>query len=477
MGSLFRQVRRPGVPVLFTLLVVAAAGCASGHHAAAPSTEPAPATLTPPKPPKQPKPSWVRVFVFDGDRGKPVRGAVVRVDGHPGYTSRIGRARILLPHRGRLVVTVTRRGYDAFRQRIQFTNRPLRVVRVYQTSTQWTMYGASPQRTQVNQSIRLRPPFKVVWSAPTGALIEFPAVVYQRVAYVTNARASIRAYSMKDGTPLWRNDRPSGMMAASPAVVGRELVVHGMDGSVWVLNRFNGKVLWRYRTGSSIESSPVVMDGVDYFGNWGGTVYALNLRTHRALWTYRSGYKITSSASYMNGTVFIGDYGGRLLALGARTGRLHWSSSVNGRIYGTPAVASGRVFVPSSDGNTMTAFTTRGHRLWTINTGAYVYSSPAVWNGRVYFGSYNGDLYSVSAGSGRILWRFSTAGSIQGAPTIVDGIVYFANRQHRIYGANALTGRQVFRFPDGDFVPVSGNGDRLLLHGFSRLYAVVPRRG
>ncbi|MGZ4310164.1 MAG: hypothetical protein ACXVRG_12610, partial [Gaiellaceae bacterium] len=58
---------------------------------------------------------------------------------------------------------------------------------------------------------------------------------------------------------------------------------------------------------------------------------------------------------------------------------------------------------------------------------------------------------------------------------IVDGIVYFANRQHRIYGVNALTGHQVFRFPDGAFVPVSGNGSRLLLHGFARLYAVEPR--
>ena len=40
----------------------------------------------------------------------------------------------------------------------------------------------------------------------------------------------------------------------------------------------------------------------------------------------------------------------------------------------------------------------------------------------------------------------------------------------------ALNGRQVFRFPDGAFVPVSGNGARLLLNGFSRLYAVEPKR-
>ena len=57
----------------------------------------------------------------------------------------------------------------------------------------------------------------------------------------------------------------------------------------------------------------------------------------------------------------------------------------------------------------------------------------------------------------------------------MDGVVYFANRQHRIYALNARTGRQVTRWPDGAFVPVAGNGRLLLLHGFSRLYAMAPK--
>jgi outer membrane protein assembly factor BamB len=134
------------------------------------------------------------------------------------------------------------------------------------------------------------------------------------------------------------------------------------------------------------------------------------------------------------------------------------------------------VFVTSSTGGSLTAFSTGGSRLWSLGTGSYVYSSPAIWNGRVYFGSYNGTFYAVSARSGAAGWRFTTAGAIAGAASIVDGIVYFSNRQHRIYGLNARTGKQVFRFPDGAFVPVSGNARRLLLHGFSRLYAVEHKR-
>ena len=35
----------------------------------------------------------------------------------------------------------------------------------------------------------------------------------------------------------------------------------------------------------------------------------------------------------------------------------------------------------------------------------------------------------------------------------------------------------LLRFPHGEYVPVSGNGSRLLLHGYSELCAVEPLRG
>ncbi len=223
-------------------------------------------------------------------------------------------------------------------------------------------------------------------------------------------------------------------MASSPAVVGDVLVVHGMDGVVRVLDRRNGRERFAYRIGSPIESSPIVRDGIDYFGAWNGDVYALDLRTRRLRWTYRSGYKITSSAAIAAGTLYIGDYGGRLLALAPVTGALRWSAGVNGRIYGTPAVWAGKVFVPSSDGGSLTAFTTGGRYLWRVYTGAYVYSSPAVWKGRVFFGSYNGLLYCVSAKTGGIQWTVPTGGPVSGAAAVVDGVAYAGSFAHRIVG-------------------------------------------
>ena len=355
-----------------------------------------------------------------------------------------------------------------------FQRRRRVVVRLYRPALQWPMYGATPARTQSHPRIRLRPPFRVVWSRGVGSLIEFPAVVSDGVAYIGNSRGTVCALSMRNGTVLWRRVVRHGKMAASPAVVGDDLVVHGMDGVVRVLDRRTGRPRFAFRVGSPIESSPLIRDRIDYFGAWNGNVYALDLRTRRLRWVYRSGDKITSSAALAARTLYIGNYGGRLLAIAPGSGRLRWSARVDGRIYGTPAVWAGRVFVPSSTGGSMSAFTTRGRYLWRVHTGGYVYSSPAVSAGRVYFGSYNGRLYAVSARTGRVAWSVWTGGPVSGAAAVVDGVAYAGSFSHRIVGADARTGRILLRFPHGEYVPVSGSGGRLLLHGYSRLYAVEP---
>jgi outer membrane protein assembly factor BamB len=469
-------MRRVGI-VLFTLaLLVFVAACGSTRRAATTLSQiraPDRHALAHADPAGG---TWVHVTVVDGDRGKRVPGALVRIGRRARISDRKGVAKLHLPRRAALVVAVQRRGYAAARQRVQFRNHPLRTIRVYQPALQWPMYGANPRRTQAQPNIRLRPPFRVVWSRGMAGLLEFPAVVSNGVAFVGNSWGSIRAVSMRNGKLVWRHDIPNGKLASSPAVWRDQLIVHGMDGTVWAFDRRNGRLRWHRWIGSPIESSPVVSRGVDYFGAWDGGVYALDLRRHWLRWRYSSGVKITSSAAVVGGTVYIGNYAGRLLALHRGSGRVRFTASVNGRIYGTPAVAYGRVFVPSSDGNSLTAFSRTGARKWVIHTGGYVYSSPAAWGGRVFFGSYNGVLYCVSPRSGRILWAKSTGGAISGAPTVVGGIVYFGNFRHRIYGLSARSGRRRFTFPDGDYVPLSGNGGRLLLHGYSRLYAVEPRR-
>jgi outer membrane protein assembly factor BamB len=466
--------------LLVVALAALLAGCGSSKQAAPPTTTTAPKPH--PKPRPKPKPKHQRheltklvVAVLDGDRRVRVRGAKVSLWGKSGRTDRHGLTTIVAP-RGRHEVSVSKRGYGPTRVSISFQRSRWQTVDVYRPELQWPLYGATPARTQAPTEIRLRPPFRLVWSRGLGHLIEFPAVVDDGFAYIGNARGTIHAISMRSGKFAWvHNTAGFPRMASSPAVAGDEIVYHTMSGGVYVLDRRNGHLKWSWSAGSAIESSPVVVNGIDYFGSAGGEMYALDLRTHRLRWRHYLGAKITSSAAIAGGRLFIGDYAGRLWALSPANGATRWVGHVNGKIYGTPAVAGGRVFVPSV-AYSFTAFSTRGRFLWRVRTGAYVYSSPAVADGVVCFGSYDGSFYGVSAASGRVRWRVSTGGAISGAPVIVDGVAYVGSFSHRIFGLNLHTGRRLVTFPHGQYVPVSGNGMRLLFNGFSRIYAVEPRQ-
>jgi outer membrane protein assembly factor BamB len=446
--------------VIARVLVVAAlvallAGCGGSGQQAQPTT-----TTTKPKPKPKPKRhashkmTKLVVTILDGDRRTRVRGAHVSLWGRSGRTDRHGETTIVAP-RGKHEVSVSRRGYGPARVLVDFQRSRRQTVDVYQPDLQWPLYGATEARTQAPTEIRLRPPFGF--------------------AYIGNARGTIRAISMRSGKFAWAHLTPGfPRMASSPAVDGNEIVYHTMSGGVYVLNRTNGHVEWSWNGGSAIESSPIVVNGIDYFGTASGEMYALDLRTHRVKWRKPLGAKITSSAAIAGGRLFIGDYSGRLWALSPASGATRWVGNVSGKIYGTPAVDGGRVFVPSV-AYSLSAFSTSGRRLWQVPTGSYVYASPAVADGVVCFGAYNGVFYGVSAGSGRVLWRVSTGGAVSGAAVIVAGVAYVGSFSHRIIGVNLHTGHRLVTFPHGEYVPVSGNGARLLFNGFSRIYAVEPR--
>ena len=439
---------------------------------------PSPFTRALPKPEEAPVSQGINalVTVVDGDTNRRLHGARVVIGPRAGYANRRGLAYVRVKRPAPLEVRVSKPGYGTRTVRLPLQRNRRFTVRIYRDALQWRLLGGNAQRTNAHTGIKLRPPFRTVWSRGLGSLVEFPAVVDEGVAFVANYKGHVYALRMADGAIVWRHRPSRGKMASSPAVVGEDVVVHGMDGVVRLLDRRNGRLRWSYRVGSPIESSPVVANGVDYFGAWNGRVYALDLKRRALRWSYRTGHKITSSAALHKGTLYIGDYGGRLHALAQRSGKRRFVRSVNGRVYGTPAVAGGRVFVPSSTGGSMTAFTTSGRYLWRVGTGSYVYSSAAVWAGRVFFGSYNGRFYSVSASSGRVLWSVSAGGPVSGAAVVVDGVAYAGSTRGRITGVDAKSGRVLLRFPHGEYVPVSGNGRRLLLHGYSRVYAVEPVR-
>jgi outer membrane protein assembly factor BamB len=354
----------------------------------------------------------------------------------------------------------------------------------------WPRYGFDLAGTRA-AGYRLRPPFRRLWTFndnPT--LLEFPPAVAYGKLFLPTWDGRFLALDARTGRLLWRHR--SRRCGWGTPVVWKQLVITtyighkcaspipGTDGEVVAYSQRTGALRWRFRLGPC-ESSPLVVAGLVYVGDWHGHVYALNAANGRRHWRRELGGAVKGSLSYAGRQVFIGSYDGHVYALDARTGEEAWRASVQERLgpagwfYSSPAVAHGRVYIGSTDRKVYSFGARSGRLRWSYTTGGYVYASPAVWRDLVLVGSYDHVFYAFDAATGAIRWRFRANGPISGSASVVDGIVYFSTFARRTYGLDARTGRPRWIYPDGEYTPVVADSHRLYVVGYRRVFAFVQR--
>jgi outer membrane protein assembly factor BamB len=373
----------------------------------------------------------------------------------------------------------------------------------------WPTYGYDAYRTHLAPTTwKLRPPYKGLWQLKARADIEFPPSVAYGKVYVAQQKGRFFAIDARTGKIVWTRNFPN-CAAASPTI--SEGIVYqgfmhplpcgkhagGAKGFVIAWDARNGKALWTFQAGA-VESSPVVVGKMLYFGSWDGRLYALRLRGRKRpllQWTFSADDQIVAAPAYANRTLYIATSSGSVYGVYARTGKQRWHSSSFSRFgrreyfYATPTVAYGRVFAGNADGTVYAFGAASGKLLWARQVGTYVYTAPAVWRKAVYVGTWDGNFVALDAATGDTRWRFDAPASITGAPTVLDGIVYFATcgrcgtgGQRRVkvgpratFGLDARNGKQVWRYPDGKYSAIVADPRRVYLVGRNRLYALIPR--
>lgn len=367
----------------------------------------------------------------------------------------------------------------------------------------WLIYGYDSARTRYFPAA-IGPPFRVGWRFQDFVLVELPPVMYRSTLYLIDNYGSAKAIDARTGRKLWET-KAGTLAAASPALdVNDQLVIMPLlsddpsatqsqipgNGRVVALSMRSGRVVWSHPVPPGSESSPLVWNGLVYFGDQDGTVYALRASSGATVWTYHAQGAVKGGPSLADGVLYFGDYAGRAYALNAATGRQIWDVGTNGaqfgfgsgNFYSSPAIAFGRVYMGNTDDYVYSFSAATGQLAWRTQTGDYVYSSPAVENTpglgpTVYIGSYDGNLYALNARSGAIRWTHDAGGAIDGSPQIIGNVVYFSDlRTKATTGLDARTGRTVFTFPDGRFNPVISDGHDLYLVGYSMIYQMLPTK-
>jgi outer membrane protein assembly factor BamB len=224
------------------------------------------------------------------------------------------------------------------------------------------------------------------------------------------------------------------------------------DSYLYALNGSTGALIWKFKTGFEVFSSPAVgPDGSVYFGSIDGKVYALPpgySQGGATKWVVQTGNTVYSSASVSaDGWVYIGSSDNKVYALSAANGssKAGWPFVTAGLVASSPALASdGSVYIGSYDGKVY-AINPNGTAKWAtpFATGGAVRSAPAIGPGGtvIYVGSQDRKLYALNAATGTRIWDYTTGLDVDSSPAVAaNGTVIFGSNDNVVYALNSNGG-------------------------------------
>ncbi len=223
-------------------------------------------------------------------------------------------------------------------------------------------------------------------------------------------------------------------------------------------------LIWKFKTGGPVDSSPVVADQTVYVGSDDHRMYALHAHKWGVKWDFEAGDSIIYAPTVYDGTVYFSARDNKVYALDAATGAKKWEFQADGWI-NAPVVASrqkiyfgcydSKIYVLNAvtgkrESQELSSIEIDGFR-YTCSRGEFYpmdaryrasrwrekipasQSWPATANRFVYIGARDSILRAFDEATGKEIWQFRTGGWVDSSPAIANGMLYFGSRDGYIY--------------------------------------------
>jgi eukaryotic-like serine/threonine-protein kinase len=198
-----------------------------------------------------------------------------------------------------------------------------------------------------------------------------------------------------------------------------------------------------------VWTTPAVVDGIAYFGDFNHFFYAVSLEDCSLVWPdpVELDGAIASTPLVVDGTIYVGAFDRIFYAIDAATGSTRSLFTASGWFWSGVVTDGQRLYIPNMDG-TMYAWDLRSERVeWSFPTEGAIRSTPALVGDRVVVASDSRVLYVLDAIDGRREWEFDLGEKVQ-APLLARGsVIYVADQDHNIHAVDIDDRRPVRRWP------------------------------
>jgi len=214
-------------------------------------------------------------------------------------------------------------------------------------------------------------------------------VVGEDLVYVSAINGVLYAIDRETGTigsTGWKqprgqaeDDRPT--LVAGPALdlESNVVVVGSEDGGLYAFDAKTGEPRdgFPFRAEDKIWSTPVIQDGVIYFGSHDKHVYAVSLADGTLKWKFLTGGVVAGRPLLFRDMVIAGSFDKKLYAINIKDGSKVWEF-LGENWFWAGAVANGRtIFAPSMDGNVY-ALDRGGNLSWKYDLESPIVSRPVL---------------------------------------------------------------------------------------------------
>ena len=146
------------------------------------------------------------------------------------------------------------------------------------------------------------------------------ACIDGKYAYVGDYDGRFSAIDLEAKRVRWtfENSQANLPFIGSPAVHDDHAYIGNRDKYVYCLNKTDGKLVWKYNTGSRVDASPVVIGKRLLVANMRGDVILLDRGTGEAEWTYELGTPVHSNPAVVDGRIYVAGDDGRVYCFGEK---------------------------------------------------------------------------------------------------------------------------------------------------------------
>ncbi|MFH2055455.1 MAG: PQQ-binding-like beta-propeller repeat protein [bacterium] len=256
------------------------------------------------------------------------------------------------------------------------------------------------------------------------------AIVDELMYYAEQAGGDrLTCFNLVSGKQVWQAEvfDPSG----APVVADADLFIAGRDGTVFRLDRWTGRQIWKTEDESQIYTTVVADAEHVYYGNAAGELVCLARESGDELWRVATGGAIVASPMVAD-RLYCGSADGTMYALDRKSGQIVWSLETAGQIFTTPVLQGNRLFFGSHDRLVYCVDVTRGGLLWSYDVGAVMTSSPIGVNRHFICASAAGEIFAFTD-EGELIGTLQTKEAIVAPLAFINGRLYVGTDSRRIY--------------------------------------------